>query len=271
MSEIFGNSEARRIVSTLTGSESPVRVSVLVGIPHVGKRSFLESLLTGLLEESDLSFAEPSVDGIRESRDFLATGPLFSPYKAVVVDDADLLSDQGQDALLKVLEEPPTYGRIFLVSEDVGRLSPPLQSRLECEVRWFPLSDAEMRDFASSIHRLDESALALSRGRPGLYNMFLGDSRYQDLYDRCLDTMNGTSDPILSKIPEILSSVKTGRSLERDGICHVLSMASSQARSVSSSHGYAARFLRLSSDLLRIPSLSVDIHWRRACLVSVPM
>lgn len=55
--------------------------------------------------------------GIEKARDitkFLSTKPFSGNNKAVIINDAHRLTEQAQNALLKLLEEPPSYALIFL-------------------------------------------------------------------------------------------------------------------------------------------------------------
>lgn len=55
--------------------------------------------------------------------------PYSSPYKIYIVDEAEKLSVQAQNALLKTIEEPPAYAVILLLTTNVGMLLPTIQSR----------------------------------------------------------------------------------------------------------------------------------------------
>lgn len=55
--------------------------------------------------------------------------PYSSPYKIYIVDEAEKLSIQAQNALLKTIEEPPVYAVILLLTANTGMLLPTIQSR----------------------------------------------------------------------------------------------------------------------------------------------
>ena len=71
-----------------------------------------------------------SVEEIREqiNKD-IAIKPYSSKYKVYIVPDADLMTPQAQNALLKTLEEPPEYGVILLLAENDQVLLPTIRSR----------------------------------------------------------------------------------------------------------------------------------------------
>jgi DNA polymerase III delta prime subunit len=58
---------------------------------------------------------EHSLTRIREVQDWLRMRPIADRHKVVLI-DFDRISVEGQNALLKTLEEPPDHGRIFGVA-----------------------------------------------------------------------------------------------------------------------------------------------------------
>ena len=55
--------------------------------------------------------------------------PYSSPYKIYIVPEADLMTVQAQNAILKTIEEPPEYAVIFLLTENADSLLPTIRSR----------------------------------------------------------------------------------------------------------------------------------------------
>lgn len=71
-----------------------------------------------------------SVDDIREQLNGdIMIKPYSSPYKIYIIPEADLMTVQAQNALLKTLEEPPQYAVIFLLTENADSLLPTIRSR----------------------------------------------------------------------------------------------------------------------------------------------
>lgn len=74
--------------------------------------------------------ASISVDDIRtQVNGDIMIKPYSSPYKVYIIPDADLLTVQAQNALLKTIEEPPEYAVIFLLTENADSLLPTIRSR----------------------------------------------------------------------------------------------------------------------------------------------
>ena len=71
-----------------------------------------------------------SVDDIRvQINDDIVIRPYSSKYKVYIVADADMMSVQAQNALLKTIEEPPEYAVIMLLTENAETLLPTIRSR----------------------------------------------------------------------------------------------------------------------------------------------
>ncbi|MGI6072565.1 MAG: ATP-binding protein [Lachnospiraceae bacterium] len=58
--------------------------------------------------------------------------PFYGPYKLYIIDDAQLMSESAQSALLKTIEEPPSYGIIFLLTDNADTLLETVRSRCIC-------------------------------------------------------------------------------------------------------------------------------------------
>ena len=62
-----------------------------------------------------------SVDDIRtQVNNDIVIKPYSSKYKIYIIPEADLMSAQAQNALLKTIEEPPEYAVIMLLTENAG-------------------------------------------------------------------------------------------------------------------------------------------------------
>ena len=69
------------------------------------------------------------VDNVRGIGSFLRLTPAEGGWRVVVLDAADEMNRNAENAVLKVLEEPPQRALIFLVSHNPGRLLPTIRSR----------------------------------------------------------------------------------------------------------------------------------------------
>lgn len=71
-----------------------------------------------------------SVDDIRHQlNNDIVIKPYSSKYKIYIVDEAEKMNVQAQNALLKTIEEPPTYGIILLLTTNADSFLPTILSR----------------------------------------------------------------------------------------------------------------------------------------------
>ena len=59
----------------------------------------------------------------------VAVKPYCSPHKIYIIPDAEMMTVQAQNALLKTIEEPPEYAVIILLTSNIDALLPTIQSR----------------------------------------------------------------------------------------------------------------------------------------------
>ena len=71
-----------------------------------------------------------SIDEVRDQvvRD-VDIKPYCSPYKIYIIPDAEMMTVQAQNAILKTIEEPPEYAVIMLLTENAEALLPTIRSR----------------------------------------------------------------------------------------------------------------------------------------------
>ena len=60
------------------------------------------------------------IDDIRRLRDAVGYAPLEGRYKVFIIDEAHMLTKEAFNALLKTLEEPPSYIVMILISAVLG-------------------------------------------------------------------------------------------------------------------------------------------------------
>jgi DNA polymerase-3 subunit gamma/tau len=88
-----------------------------------------------LEKENDINIIEidaasnNKVDDIREIRDKVKFMPVGAKYKVYIIDEVHMLSDSAFNALLKTLEEPPSYVIFILATTEVHKLPQTILSR----------------------------------------------------------------------------------------------------------------------------------------------
>ncbi|NLZ25437.1 MAG: DNA polymerase III subunit gamma/tau, partial [Clostridiales bacterium] len=70
-----------------------------------------------------------SVDQIRELIEKINFPPTVGRYKVYIIDEVHMLSRSAHNALLKTLEEPPSYAIFILATTEVHQIPPTILSR----------------------------------------------------------------------------------------------------------------------------------------------
>lgn len=69
------------------------------------------------------------VDDAREIAPFLSMTATYGSGRVAIIDEAHALNRNGQNAILKVIEEPPTGATMILTATTIGALLPTIRSR----------------------------------------------------------------------------------------------------------------------------------------------
>ena len=140
-------------------------------------------------KKSKLSNQIP-VDEVRRVAPFLRRTSSEGGWRIVIVDDAQYLNRSSQNALLKILEEPPAKALLVLITDQPGRFLPTIRSR--CQTYTFNgLSenhiDTLLQRFSPQTDQASQTlAKSLGQGQIGRILKVLqndGVSVYRDVFD----------------------------------------------------------------------------------------
>lgn len=106
-------------------------------------RKALDGMHPDIITVDDPEKKGVSVKLVREACADLYIRPNEGAKKIYIFPRAQELNPQGQNALLKCIEEPPAYGVFFLLTDNASRLLPTIRSRC-VELRMAPLSNAQL-------------------------------------------------------------------------------------------------------------------------------
>jgi DNA polymerase-3 subunit delta' len=84
---------------------------------------------TAMQKPSESVKARLGIDAIREWQADIALRPYEGRRRVFILHDAETLTEQAANALLKTLEEPPPYATLILVAHGAGDLLPTITSR----------------------------------------------------------------------------------------------------------------------------------------------
>lgn len=150
-----------------------------------GKCAECQKVLQGHVDIMRLS--APKVDEFREAISFVAEKPV-GVYKAVVIENADDMTDQAANSMLKTLEQPPKNTIFILEARSIAGVLPTVASRCAA-VHIVPESDAELK-IKNELGVDDDTARILcdlSGGFPGEARIIYEDSAFWAVRPKMLD------------------------------------------------------------------------------------
>ena len=135
-----------------------------------------------------------SVDAVRRMGRFFSMKAAPGAWRVCIIDAADDMNRNAANAALKLVEEPPERGLIFLVSHAPGGLLPTIRSRCR-QLNLQPLAEAEVAQIVAGqrpdLSSEDAKAVArLSEGSAGRA-IALADAGGPELYRGMIDILTG--------------------------------------------------------------------------------
>lgn len=134
--------------------------------------------------------------------------PYNSPYKIYIIDDADKLTEQAQNALLKTMEEPPEYAVILLLISNISVILPTILSR--CVVlNLKPVDKQSIKEFLMEHYQVPdymaEVAAAFSGGNVGKAIKYASSEDFEQLKNNVLHILKYIDD---MELHEVISGLK---------------------------------------------------------------
>lgn len=132
--ELYGNALLKKSIKSVLDRKEIPHAVLLHGAFGCGKTT-IARILAKELDCSDFDLKEidiadfTGVDLIREIRRKMHQKPMKGKSKVYILDEVQKLSDAGQQALLKALEEPPKHCYFFLCTTDPQKIINTVKSR----------------------------------------------------------------------------------------------------------------------------------------------
>lgn len=151
------HSSNRKYFESLVKNGMLAHAYLFFGPEGVGKKDFAYDLfrvINGRNHEGDpdFKFISPRleddetkiyIEDIRDLKTFLSLKAYAGPYKFVVINDADRLTPEASNSILKSLEEPSPFSVLILISSKPRQLLPTILSRCE-RVQFLRSGDKEL-------------------------------------------------------------------------------------------------------------------------------
>lgn len=156
--------------------------------------------------------ASIGVDDVRRQiNDTIQVKPYSSAHKIYIVDEAEKMTVQAQNALLKTIEEPPAYAVILLLTTNAEAFLPTILSRC-VQLKLKPLKDGEVKDYLVSRMGVEMSQAeiytAFARGNLGKAIHLADSEDFRHLYGELLDLLKNLKKSDISELLERIRKMK---------------------------------------------------------------
>lgn len=156
--------------------------------------------------------ASIGVDDIREQiNDTIMIRPYSSYYKIYIVDEAEKMTIQAQNALLKTIEEPPSYAVIILLTTNGDLFLPTILSRC-VQLKLKPLQDSVIKKYLEEALGISENEAqlyaAFARGNLGKAIKLCDSEEFKDMYRRLLAMLRNVKNMDISELLDFIKRLK---------------------------------------------------------------
>ncbi|MDU4935065.1 MAG: DNA polymerase III subunit delta' C-terminal domain-containing protein [Peptostreptococcaceae bacterium] len=153
---IIGQEFAKKYITNSIKNYKVNHAYMFEGIDGIGKNLFAKEFGKLLINVDNVDNSpdyiniEPTgssikIAQIRELQSDIIIKP-HSKYKIYVINHAEKMTVESQNALLKTLEEPPEYAIIILITNNKESLLPTIKSRCEI-IKFLPISIMELKKY----------------------------------------------------------------------------------------------------------------------------
>ncbi|MEQ2679549.1 DNA polymerase III subunit delta' [Enterocloster citroniae] len=156
--------------------------------------------------------ASIGVDDIREQiNDTILVRPYSSYYKIYIVDEAEKMTVQAQNALLKTIEEPPSYAVILLLTTNPDAFLPTILSRC-VQLKLKPLKDVVVKEYLIQSLGVEESQAeiyaAFARGNLGKAIHLAESEDFKLMYDEILHMLKHLKEADISELLDYIHKLR---------------------------------------------------------------
>lgn len=150
-----------------------------------------------------------SVDDIRtQVNNTVDIKPYQGPYKVYIIPQADMMTPQAQNAILKTIEEPPSYAVFLLLTENAETLLPTINSRCvmlklrnikDTLIKKYLMENLEIPDYKADM------CTAFAQGNMGRAIMLANSDHFNEIREEAVQLLKHINEMELN---EIVAAVK---------------------------------------------------------------
>ena len=158
---------------------------------------------------------KPNTIGVEDIRskinNDIGIKPYHGPYKIYIMNEAEKMTVQAQNALLKTLEEPPAYAVIILLTCSTEALLPTIISRC-VNMSMKPVPNAALKNYLMKEMRVPDYkadiAVAFARGNLGRAKLMVANEDFDKMRDDAVSLMKYIDEMEISEIMEDIRKIK---------------------------------------------------------------
>lgn len=158
---IIGNEPIKKMLEQAITNNKISHSYMFLGISGIGKKIIAREFAIKILEVEDtenipdLLYIEPDgnsikIEQIREMQKKVQEKPIGAKRKVYIIDQADKMTSEAQNCLLKTLEEPPEYVTIILISSNENIILNTIKSRC-MSIKFKNITEENLTKFAKEI------------------------------------------------------------------------------------------------------------------------
>lgn len=152
-----------------------------------------------------------SVDDIRtQVNNDIVVKPYSSKRKIYIVDEAEKMNPQAQNALLKTIEEPPAYATLLLLTTNADMFLPTILSRC-VRLNLKAVRDEKIKDFLMKKHQLPDYqadvCVAFAQGNVGKAIQLASSDSFNELKAAALQLLKRLDDIELYEMTEAVKQI----------------------------------------------------------------
>ncbi len=214
--EIIGNNQIKQMLTKSIHNETLSHSYLFIGIQGIGKKmlamEFAKNILCTEKEQDntcksciefesnnhpDFMYVEPEgnsikIEQIRVLQKKIQEKPIISNKKVYIINDADTMTIEAQNCLLKTLEEPPEFATIILIGSNENAFLATIKSR--CMIlRFQPIADEEIKQYMEmnySMSNITQNYLSIWQGSIGKAIQLKDKQLEYDKLDYMIDSLD---------------------------------------------------------------------------------
>lgn len=253
---IIGQEFAKKYITNSIKNDKVNHAYMFEGIDGIGKDLFAKEFGNILINvenaenSPDYIKIEPTgnsikIAQIREIQSDIIIKP-HSKYKMYIINHAEKMTVESQNALLKTLEEPPEYAIIILITNNKESLLPTIKSRCEI-IKFLPISIMDLKQYLMDRGIEENRAILLANFSRGSIEKALELSESTDFSIMRDDIQKYIQDILDKNMVEILN-ISTDMDKYKDKVIVVLDMMINYFRDIMMCMGRVDKDMIINGD-----------------------